>query len=343
MRRLPIEVYIVLFIAAWGVASRVRADLVTYPGAIFESYTPLIVAGDPAGSPPDSPANRVDPNTTTSPFAGVGSLNIAGSFICTGTAISPIHVLTAAHCLDTNNDGVIDFTPNQVVFNLNFGGDLTHSIAASSLAVHPQFTGFNNPNVNDDIAVITLSSPLPAGVPIYPLYLSPLTSGTTLTLVGYGQSGTGTAGYTIGASFTVKRQGKNQADAGILDDEGSGKVEVFLFDFDGPTGNGPLGGPTLGNDVETTTGPGDSGGPAFVLVGSTYFLAGVNTFTAKFTGGPDAPFFGSGGGGMIVSAYADFIFTSTGIPEPSSAFVAGSLALAAAGIVRRKRQKPSPA
>ncbi len=35
-----------------------------------------IVAGDPLGSPADSPAARVDPNTTSSPFAGVGSIRI---------------------------------------------------------------------------------------------------------------------------------------------------------------------------------------------------------------------------------------------------------------------------
>ncbi len=307
-----------------GFALSARADLLTNPAALDYLYTPLIVAGDPNGSPADSPANRVDPNTTTSPFAGVGSLSIGGG-VCTGTPISPFHVITAAHCLDTNNDGTIDFVPNQVVFNLNFGGDLTHSITASALAVHPNWTGFNNPSVNDDIAIVTLSSPLPAGVPIYPLFLSPLTAGTTLTLVGYGQSGDGVNGYTLSASFSVKRSGKNNADTFIADDDGSGTNEVFLFDFDGPTGDGSMGGATLGNDVETTLGPGDSGGPAFVLVGTTFFLAGVNTFT--FGGGslPSAPLFGSGGGGMIVSAYSNFIFTTTGLPEPSTAVLTGGL------------------
>lgn len=64
------------------------------------SIQKTIVAGDPVGTPSDSPSNRVDANTTSSPYAGVGSLAIQNGpnlFICTATAISPNHVLTAAH------------------------------------------------------------------------------------------------------------------------------------------------------------------------------------------------------------------------------------------------------
>ena len=133
----------------------------------------LMVAGDPSGSPSDSPAARVDANTIGSDYAGVGSLWVdaagPGGFLGSATAISPTHVLTAAHMLDHDDNGSIDVAPADVAFVLNYGGDLSHVIAASALTVHPDWTGFGNPSTNDDVAVIELSSALPAGVPIYAL------------------------------------------------------------------------------------------------------------------------------------------------------------------------------
>lgn len=286
-------------------------------------FQPTIVAGDPNASPADSPAHRVDPNSTASPFAGVGSLFMRlgrGPFgyICTGTPIDSTHVVTAGHCLDTNNDGSSDFKPDKVTFNLNFGGDLTHSIRAAALDVHPDFTGFNNPHVNDDLAIITLVSALPAGVPTYALAAAPVDVGNTLTMVGYGRSGDGVSGYYVDASFAVKRSGANNADQLFPDDEGVGpESEVFWFDFDGPDADrsGPLGGGSLGNTVETTLGGGDSGGPSFVDVGGALQLAGVNTFTMSGGQFNSAPLFGSGGGGILVHAYLGWIndiLTGTG-------------------------------
>ncbi len=288
-------------------------SVLTYvPTSSVFNVRKMIVAGDPNGSPSDSPTNRVIPNSDiSSPFAGVGSMQIqsgGSTFICTATPISVRHVISAAHCLDLDANGSIDIPPSNVDFILNYGSNISHIIESSALFVHPDWTGFDSPSVNDDVAVIELSTPLPAGVPIYGLNSDPFVSIETLTMVGHGQSGDGINGYTVGASFSVKRGGGNDADSFELDDEGSGSREVFYADFDGPTSaTNFLGGLTLGNDIETTLGGGDSGGPSFIDDGTGGIeIFGINTFSFQFTPTP-APQFGSGAGGTIVSAYLDFI------------------------------------
>ena len=273
-------------------------------------FHPVIVAGDPNGSPTDSPSARVDANTTTSPFAGVGSVQVnanKGTYLGTGTPLDATHVLTAGHVVDLNDDGKSDRKDGikSAYFILNYGGNQTSKIAVSAVTTNPAFTGFNHPSINDDLAILTLASPLPAGVPTYALPTADLAGGTTLTMVGYGRSGDGVSGYTTNASWTIKRKGENNADAFYTQDDAGAPAanEVFRFDFDGPTGSGTFGGGTLGNDRETTLGGGDSGGPSFVANGSDYTIVGVNTFSQ----GATAPKFGSLGGGINVFPYVGWI------------------------------------
>lgn len=309
-------------------------------GATEGIFHPMIVAGDPAGTPPDSPANRVDANENGW-FAGVGSLEInnrRGTYVCTGTAIDSQRVLTAAHCVDINNDGRSNAKDGilSIKFNVNLDTDpgtdqVDLQVSAASWRIHPDYSGFGRPSVNDDLAVVTLASPLPATVPTYALALSDLTVGTELVMVGYGRSGDGINGYATGASFTVKRVGGNVVDAfyGQDDRRRTAANEVFRFDFDSPDGtNGPLGGPSLGNTVETTLGGGDSGGPSFVLRAgadptepASYVLVGVNTFTQG-----NAPFFGSLGGGINVFPYRDWILGGSSSGSASQGPGAGYLA-----------------
>ena len=178
-------------------------------------------------------------------------------------------------------------------------------IAITKVKIHPDFTGFGNPSVNDDIAVLTLARDLPRGVPTYDLPDGELTQGMVFTTVGYGRSGDGIYGYNTPASFHIKRVGENTADAFFgQDDAGRPEAnEVFHFDYDGPNGNGPLGGETLGNDRETTIGAGDSGGPAFADAEGGLTLMGMVTYVQ----GADAPKFGSMGGGVNLFWYLSFI------------------------------------
>lgn len=169
-----------------------------------------------------------------------------------------------------------------------------------------------------------------------------MSSGEVLEMVGYGISGQGdVGGVEVLPDLNVKRSGKNAAELFVVDDEGSGLDEVYLYDFDGPTGSGMLGGGTLGNDIETGVRGGDSGGPAFVDVGGERFIAGVNTFEFVLSGvTPPTGEFGVLGGGVLIDEpqwmWISSIATDAQTPEPSSMAILLA-ALALLGLLRRQR------
>ncbi len=269
-----------------------------------------IIGGAAEGVPPDSPAQRIDPNTVNSPWAGVGSLSIASGPLrerqatFSAAAIDVRHVVTAAHVVAGKEAA-------DIRFNLNYGSDLSHRIGAQALFVHPDYAGFKpDPKsgiVHDDLAIVRLEAAMPFGVPLYEILRTPVRPRTIVTLVGYGIGGDGHDGTTVPPAPAVKRVGRNVIDVLVRDNGGGEQVEVYLFDFDGPdAATNRFGGRSLGNAIEATVASGDSGSPALVPgPQGSWLLAGVNTFVAPHTAANQR--FGGIGGGVLLHSYAAWI------------------------------------
>jgi hypothetical protein len=323
------------------------------------TLTPAITAG----APPDSPAQRVSPNTPASPYSGVVSINIrydGQSYICSGALVGRRSVISAGHCVDTDGNGTLINlnTPGadvRVVFNSN--GNINALMTAVGVSMHPDYAGFGNCPagvnsfcVNDDVAVITLGADAPASARVYKVAINPLTVGAHIIMAGYGTSGTGVDGFTVPPSFTIKRSGENYVDLFDLDDEedfNGGANEVYYADFDGGGQDTfcdffGLCTPVLPNSREAGIGGGDSGGPAFVEMYGELMLVANNTFTGTFTGQLPGSF-GTYFGGVVLGSYADYLFSATAgditfVPEPAGCALGGMGLLALLGARRRARQ-----
>ena len=198
--------WLAVIMATWGLADAGLPNV-----ASAQEIFPRIINGTP---------------TVEYPAVGIVGSQSRGGF-CSGTLISPLHVLTAAHGAE-----VIE-TPTAGTFELNGQVYTTWDIT-----IHPDYNPFT---LSNDIAILELEDPVLDVEPME-IFRGIPSAGDQLILVGYGGGGNAEQGGD--GTFGVKRVGVTTIEQVT--------ATLIRWTFDDP--------------LEANTAPGDSGGPGFLEV-----------------------------------------------------------------------------
>ena len=242
-----------------------------------------------SGDAPIAPIVNGDAVSGWSPVGGLirGDSNLPAD--CTATLISNEHILTAAHCVDSDANGVLDF--GEYYWRTTRGSDLrSNSVLyrVKEVYIHPgyQIIRRNGDFVEarNDVAVLRLET-LVRGVVPFDISRAAPQFGQTLTILGFGR--TAEIGDPLAPNGLIRHRGYTYLN----------RVEPFTLGWD------------LTQAWESNIAPGDSGGPSFVYNSNgAPLVAGVHSYGSTAASSP-----GAIGVDMRVDAYASWIDSITGI------------------------------